>query len=147
VLIFVLLAAAALTAVMGHWVDTLVILGVTVINALIGHVQESNAEKSLQGIRNMLSSNARCSATVNMKPCPPATWCRGYRYSAGGRPRSGGYASDRNPQPARGRGDLTGESTVVDKITDALQGELPLGDRTNMVFPVPPSAPAVASAW
>ncbi|VEC75942.1 Putative cation-transporting P-type ATPase [Raoultella ornithinolytica] len=29
---------------------------------------------------------------------------------------------------------LTGESTVVDKITDALQGELPLGDRTNMVF-------------
>lgn len=59
VLIFVLLAAAALTAVMGHWVDTLVILGVTVINALIGHVQESNAEKSLQGIRNMLSSNAR----------------------------------------------------------------------------------------
>jgi magnesium-transporting ATPase (P-type) len=39
---------------MGHWVDTLVILGVTVINALIGHIQESNAEKSLQGIRNML---------------------------------------------------------------------------------------------
>jgi hypothetical protein len=44
---------------MGHWVDTLVILGVTVINALIGHIQESNAEKSLQGIRNMLSSDAR----------------------------------------------------------------------------------------
>jgi magnesium-transporting ATPase (P-type) len=33
-----------------HWVDTLVILGVTVINALIGHIQESNAEKSLQGM-------------------------------------------------------------------------------------------------
>ncbi|MCD7088483.1 HAD-IC family P-type ATPase [Klebsiella quasipneumoniae subsp. quasipneumoniae] len=59
VLIYVLLAAAALTAIMGHWVDTLVILGVTVINALIGHIQESNAEKSLQGIRNMLSSDAR----------------------------------------------------------------------------------------
>ncbi|WP_162867095.1 P-type ATPase, partial [Klebsiella pneumoniae] len=29
---------------------------------------------------------------------------------------------------------LTGESTVVDKTTVALQGELPLGDRTNMVF-------------
>ncbi|BDO04150.1 hypothetical protein KAM622c_37370 [Klebsiella quasipneumoniae subsp. quasipneumoniae] len=42
VLIYVLLAAAALTAIMGHWVDTLVILGVTVINALIGHIQESN---------------------------------------------------------------------------------------------------------
>ncbi|UNA36348.1 hypothetical protein LRM35_05050 [Klebsiella variicola subsp. variicola] len=44
-----LLAAAALTAIMGHWVDTLVILGVTVINALIGHIQESNAEKSPAG--------------------------------------------------------------------------------------------------
>jgi magnesium-transporting ATPase (P-type) len=33
VLIYVLLAAAVLTAVMGHWVDTLVILGVAVINA------------------------------------------------------------------------------------------------------------------
>ncbi|MDS6631089.1 hypothetical protein QYS46_09715 [Klebsiella michiganensis] len=29
---------------------------------------------------------------------------------------------------------LTGESTVVDKTTDALEGELPLGDRTNMLF-------------
>ena len=51
--IYVLLAAAVLTAVMGHWVDTLVILGVAVINALIGHIQESNAEKSLKSIRNM----------------------------------------------------------------------------------------------
>lgn len=58
-LIYVLLAAAVLTAVMGHWVDTLVILGVAVINALIGHIQESNAEKSLKSIRNMLASEAR----------------------------------------------------------------------------------------
>lgn len=58
VLIYVLIAAAALTAIMGHWVDTAVILGVAVINALIGHVQENNAEKSLKGIRNMLSSAA-----------------------------------------------------------------------------------------
>jgi magnesium-transporting ATPase (P-type) len=35
-----------------------VILGVAVINALIGHIQESNAEKSLQSIRNMLASEA-----------------------------------------------------------------------------------------
>jgi magnesium-transporting ATPase (P-type) len=61
---------------MGHWVDTLVILGVTVINALIGHVQESNAEKSLQGIRNMLSSNARVQRNGKHETCPPAIWCR-----------------------------------------------------------------------
>ena len=43
---------------MGHWVDTAVILGVAVINALIGHIQENNAEKSLKSIRNMLSASA-----------------------------------------------------------------------------------------
>ena len=58
VLIYVLLAAALLKLIMGHWVDMFVILGVAIINALIGHIQESNAEKSLQSIRNMLSSEA-----------------------------------------------------------------------------------------
>ncbi|MGE0971467.1 cation-transporting P-type ATPase [Klebsiella sp. WOUb02] len=135
VLIFVLLAAAALTAVMGHWVDTLVILGVTVINALIGHVQESNAEKSLQGIRNMLSSDARVQRggrheTVATRELVPGdiVLLR---------------AGDRVPADMRliethslrvEEAILTGESTVVDKTTDALQGELPLGDRTNMLF-------------
>lgn len=81
VLIYVLLAAAALTAIMGHWVDTLVILGVTVINALIGHIQESNAEKSLQGIRNMLSSDAASSVTASMRLSRRATWFRGISLS------------------------------------------------------------------
>ena len=38
--------------------DMLVILGVAVINALIGFIQENNAEKSLKSIQNMLSSEA-----------------------------------------------------------------------------------------
>ncbi|MCS5948026.1 hypothetical protein LNP05_11705 [Klebsiella pneumoniae subsp. pneumoniae] len=45
-LIYVLLAAALLKAVMGHWIDMAVILAVAVVNALIGFIQESNAEKS-----------------------------------------------------------------------------------------------------
>ena len=135
VLIFVLLAAAALTAVMGHWVDTLVILGVTVINALIGHVQESNAEKSLQGIRNMLSSNARVQRNGKHETLPTRDLVPGDIVIL--------RAGDRVPADMRliethnlrvEEAILTGESTVVDKITDALQGELPLGDRTNMVF-------------
>lgn len=56
VLIYILLAAAVITAIMGHWVDTFVILGVAVINALIGFIQESNAEKSLKSIQNMLAN-------------------------------------------------------------------------------------------
>ncbi|MCI1898125.1 MAG: HAD-IC family P-type ATPase, partial [Enterobacter sp.] len=135
VLIYVLLAAAVLTAVMGHWVDTLVILGVAVINALIGHIQESNAEKSLKSIRNMLSSDALvirngAHETISTKDIVPGDIIIL-------------RAGDRIPADMRlieahnlrvEEAILTGESTVVDKHILPLTGELSLGDRTNMVF-------------
>ncbi len=120
---------------MGHWVDTLVILGVTVINALIGHIQESNAEKSLQGIRNMLSSDARVQRNGKHETIPTRDLVPGDIVIL--------RAGDRVPADMRliethnlrvEEAILTGESTVVDKITDALEGDLPLGDRVNMVF-------------
>jgi len=58
VLIYVLLAAAATTAALEHWVDTSVIIGVVLINAIIGFIQEGKAEDALQAIRNMLSPQA-----------------------------------------------------------------------------------------
>jgi Ca2+-transporting ATPase len=58
VLIYVLLGAAVVTALLGHWVDFGVILGVVLVNALIGFVQEGKAEKALDSIRAMLSLHA-----------------------------------------------------------------------------------------
>lgn len=135
VLIYVLLAAAVLTAVMGHWVDTLVILGVAVVNALIGHIQESNAEKSLQSIRNMLSSETvviraghhETLATTALVPGDVVVIRAGDRIPADLRVIE---AHNLRVEEAI----LTGESTVVEKGTEALSGELPLGDRTNLLF-------------
>ncbi|MEN8169617.1 MAG: cation-transporting P-type ATPase [Pseudomonadota bacterium] len=58
VLIYVLITASAVTAMLEHWVDASVILGVVLINAIIGFVQEGKAEDALRAIRQMLSSNA-----------------------------------------------------------------------------------------
>lgn len=57
-LIYVLMMAGLVTAVLGHWLDSSVIMGVVVINAVIGLIQEGKAEKALNAIRNMLSLHA-----------------------------------------------------------------------------------------
>lgn len=58
VLIYVLLGAALLTVLLDHLTDTLVILAVVLINALIGFIQEGKAESALQSIRRMLAPRA-----------------------------------------------------------------------------------------
>lgn len=135
VLIYVLLAAALLTAVMSHWVDTLVILSVAVVNALIGHFQESNAEKSLQSIRNMLSSKVVVIRQGSHETIPTTALVPGDIVVI--------RAGDHIPADLRvieaynlrvEEAILTGESVVVEKSTEALSGELPLGDRTNLLF-------------
>ncbi len=135
VLIYVLLVAALLKLFMGHWVDMFVILGVAIINALIGHIQESNAEKSLQSIRNMLSSEAVVVRQGNHETIPTTALVPGDIVVI--------RAGDRIPAELRvieahnlrvEEAILTGESTVVEKNSDALSGELPLGDRYNLLY-------------
>ena len=46
-LVVVLLLAGVVTAILGEWVDSGVIFGVTLINALIGFIQEGRAENAL----------------------------------------------------------------------------------------------------
>ncbi len=58
VLIYVLFGAAVITALLGHYIDTSVILLVTIINAFIGYFQENQAEKALNGIKALLSLTA-----------------------------------------------------------------------------------------
>ncbi|WP_449557359.1 cation-transporting P-type ATPase [Huaxiibacter chinensis] len=135
VLIYVLLVAALLKLFMGHWVDMFVILGVAIINALIGHIQESNAEKSLQSIRNMLSSEAVVVRQGNHETISTTALVPGDIVVI--------RAGDRIPADLRvieahnlrvEEAILTGESTVVEKNSDALSGELPLGDRYNLLY-------------
>jgi magnesium-transporting ATPase (P-type) len=69
-LIYVLLVSAAVTAILGHWVDASVIAGVVVINAIIGFIQEGKAEKAIDAIRmtgGLRGTCQRASAAIHAR--------------------------------------------------------------------------------
>src|SRR5271166_1649289 len=59
VLVYVLLGAGFVKLMIGLWLDSAIILGVVIVNSLLGFIQEGKAEKALDSIRNMLSAEAR----------------------------------------------------------------------------------------
>ena len=63
VLLYVMLGAAVITAFLQHWIDTAVLLGAVVINAVLGFIQEGRAESALDSIRAMLAPRARVRRT------------------------------------------------------------------------------------
>ena len=135
VLIYVLLGAAVVTALLQHWVDTGVILAVVIVNAIIGFVQEGRAEQAMAAIRDMLAPQS-------------AVLRDGVRISVEAEDLVPGdivqiEAGDRVPADVRlikARGlkaeeaVLTGESVPVDKGTDPVACDAALGDRACMVF-------------
>ena len=135
VLIYVLLAAALVTAALQHWVDTGVILAVVIVNAIIGFLQEGRAEQAMDAIRNMLAPRSavlrdgrRISVdAVDLVPGDIVLIEAGDRVPA-----------DLRLIEARGlkaeEAILTGESVPVDKGTVPVGEDAALGDRTSMLF-------------
>ena len=135
VLIYVLLGAAGVTAALGHWVDTGVILGVVVINALIGFIQEGKAEKSLDAIRRMLSLHALAMRDGRRQEIDAADLVPGdiVLLASGDK-----VPADLRLIDARSlrieEAALTGESEPVEKSPDAVAADAPIGDRACMAY-------------
>jgi Ca2+-transporting ATPase len=135
VLIYVLIAAAVLTALMQHWIDTIVIAGVVIINSIIGFIQEGKAEKALEGIRNMLSLEARTirdgqKRSIDAKELVPGDIV--LLESGDKVPADMRLIQVRNLKVEESP--LTGESVPVEKNPEALDTHVLLGDRVNMAF-------------
>ncbi len=135
VLIYVLIAAAVITAAMGHWVDSLVILGVVVINAAIGFIQEGKAEAALEAIRGMLSPHAQVLRDGRRQEIDAAELVPGDIVFL--------VSGDRVPADLRlievkslkiEEAALTGESVAVEKQTGPVAADAPLGDRASMAW-------------
>ena len=136
VMILILLAAAIVSGIVGDFTDTIVILIIVLLNALVGFIQEYRAEKAMLALKQMAVTQARVYRDGSIVWLPATVLVPGdvVLLEAG------------NAVPADARiiesinlkieeASLTGESHAIDKIIDSLEGDdLPLGDKKNMAF-------------
>jgi len=135
VLIYVLIGSAMVTAALGHWIDTGVILAVVVVNAVVGYVQEGRAEEAMAAIRGMLAPHSSVIRDGARTTLDAAELVPGdiVLLEAGDR-----VPADMRLLEARGlkaeEAVLTGESVPVDKGTEPVDAGADPGDRTPMLF-------------
>ena len=135
VLIYVLLGSAVLTVVFGDWIDASVILAVAVINAVIGFLQEGRAEKALDGIRRMLSLNAKTRRGGHWVNADATSLVPGdvVRVKSGDKvPADLRLLEGTNLRVEESA--LTGESVPSGKDVTAVAADAGLGDRHCMLF-------------
>ncbi len=134
-LIYILLGAAAIKAIMADWLDFWVIMAVAIINAVIGFLQEGRAEKALAGIRGMLSSDAQVRrdgrwATMEAADLVPGDVVR----LAPGDKVPADLRLTQTFQLRIEEAALTGESVPSSKQTEPVAEDAGIGDRASMAF-------------
>ena len=134
-LVIILVAAAIISIFSGNLESTIVIFAVIILNAILGTVQHVKAEKSLESLKSLSSPSAKVirdgqKIEIDSKKVVPGDIVvleAGDMVVADGRIIHN-YSLQVNESS------LTGESTNIDKTEAPIEGETPLGDRTNMVF-------------
>ncbi len=135
-MIVVLIAAAIISGVLGDAIDTVVILAIIALNALIGFVQEYRAEQAVAALRRLAALEASVLRDGKPVSIPAADVVPGdlVTVEAG----SAVPADLRFVEAVALRTDeaaLTGESHPVEKTVDVVaQADAPLGDRHNMGY-------------
>ena len=134
-LVIILILAAVISAVVGDVESMVVILAVITMNAILGTVQTVKAEASLESLKQMSAPTAKVLRDGKPVQIPGREVVPGdiVLLEAGDAVCADGRllecASLKTAESA-----LTGESLPVEKSEQAIQGEVPLGDRKNMVF-------------
>lgn len=136
-LLYILLVTGAVKAALQDWVDAGVIWGVTVINAIIGFVQESKAESAIAALASSVETEATVIragqkqrvASPDLVPGDVVLLTSGDKVPADLR-----LLHTKSLQVNESA--LTGESVAVEKQADIdpLPEDAPLGDRLNMAY-------------
>lgn len=134
-LVLILIVAALVSGLLGDWESAGVIFLVIVMNAVLGTVQHTKAEKSLSALKKLSGPQAKVFRDGSVTLLPSREVVPGDILLV----EAGDYV------PADGRilmgaslkvneSALTGESLPVEKKDVEIPGEAVLGDRLNMLF-------------
>lgn len=134
-LVIILIIAAIISMFSGNIESTIVIFAVITLNAILGTVQHINAEKSLDSLKSLSSPNAKVIRDGQKIEIPSKEVVEGDMVvlEAGDLVVADGRIMN-NYSLQVNESSLTGESTNVDKNDDNITAEVPLADRTNMVY-------------
>ena len=134
-LVVVLVIAGAVTAFLGEWVDSGVIFGVTLINALIGFIQEGRAESALVALARSVTSEVTVLRSGAKQRLPSTALVPGdVVLLAAGDKVPADLRLFRAKELQAIESALTGESTAVSKHHKALSPDTLLAERGNMAY-------------
>jgi Ca2+-transporting ATPase len=135
-MILILAAAAVISGIVGDLTDTIIILLIILLNALLGFTQEYRAEKTMESLKKLTETQTKVIRDAQTIVVPSQELVPGDVVVL--------EAGNMTPADIRlietfslkvDESSLTGESVAIDKIADPLQKEgLAPGDQLNMVF-------------
>ena len=135
-MIYILMGAVVISAALGEFSDAFIIVAVILLNAVVGVVQESKAEKSLEALKQLSSPTAMVRREGKVSEIPAAELVPGdIVLLEAGRIVSADLRLLSSVNLKIEESALTGESVPVEKDADFVaEGDLPLGDRINMAY-------------
>lgn len=134
-LIYILIAAGVITAGLQEWIDSGVIFGVVLVNAIIGFVQEAKAVRALEALARTMTTEATVLREGEKLRIPAAEVVPGDMVLL--------QAGDKVPADMRlihlrdlqiDESALTGESVPIEKASDTLDHDTVLADRRNIAY-------------
>jgi len=134
-LVYILLAAVAITLWLGEWIDSLVIFAVVLINAIVGFLQEAKAIKALEALVKVMHSMARVIRGGKTREMPAAELVPGdIVLLRSGEKVPADLRLLRTHELRVDESALTGESLPVTKKSGILSADTVLSDRGNMAY-------------